>query len=202
MARYTGPKHRLARREGVNLLDKSSASLQRRLNIKPGMHGAKKSRRRLSEYGLQLREKQKAKTMYGVLERQFKRLVTQLEKQKGDTSELMLSLLETFEDMLVIPAAATTLRTAPPAIIPDPLGAGLSITRAPPTFTSTLDEIVPLISGTVIICFLARSIPLRTAPETSGAFPSPTPTFPLPSPTTVRAERLEKQLRLSEVNNL
>jgi len=101
MARYTGPKHRLARREGVNLLDKSSASLQRRLNIKPGMHGAKKSRRRLSEYGLQLREKQKAKTMYGVLERQFKRLVTQLEKQKGDTSELMLSLLETRLDNLV-----------------------------------------------------------------------------------------------------
>jgi len=101
MARYTGPKHRLARREAVNLLDKSSASLQRRLNIKPGMHGAKKSRRRLSEYGLQLREKQKAKTMYGVLERQFKRLVTQLEKQKGDTSELMLSLLETRLDNLV-----------------------------------------------------------------------------------------------------
>jgi small subunit ribosomal protein S4 len=101
MARYTGPKHRLARREGVNLLDKSSASLQRRLNIKPGMHGAKKSRRRLSEYGQQLREKQKAKTMYGVLERQFKRLVTNLEKQKGDTSELMLSLLETRLDNLV-----------------------------------------------------------------------------------------------------
>jgi len=101
MARYTGPKHRLARREGVNLLDKSSASLQRRLNIKPGMHGAKKSRRRLSEYGLQLREKQKAKTMYGVLEKQFRRLVTNLEKQKGDTSELMLSLLETRLDNLV-----------------------------------------------------------------------------------------------------
>jgi len=101
MARYTGPKHRLARREGVNLLDKSSASLQRRLNIKPGMHGAKKSRRRLSEYGQQLREKQKAKTMYGVLEKQFKRLVTNLEKQKGDTGELMLSLLETRLDNLV-----------------------------------------------------------------------------------------------------
>ncbi len=101
MARYTGPKHKLARKEGVNLLDKSSASLQRRLNIKPGMHGAKKSRRRLSEYGLQLREKQKAKTMYGVLEKQFKRLVTNLEKQKGDTGELMLSLLETRLDNVV-----------------------------------------------------------------------------------------------------
>lgn len=101
MARYIGPKHRLARREGVNLLDKSSASLQRRLNIKPGMHGSKRSRRRTSEYGLQLREKQKAKTVYGVLERQFKKMVANLEAQKGDTGELMLSLLETRLDNLV-----------------------------------------------------------------------------------------------------
>lgn len=100
MARYTGPKHKLARREGVNILDKSSSTLQRRLNVPPGIHG-KKAKRRLSEYGQQLREKQKAKAMYGVLEKQFKRLVTHLEKQKGDTSELMLSLLETRLDNLV-----------------------------------------------------------------------------------------------------
>jgi small subunit ribosomal protein S4 len=100
MARYTGPKHKLARREGVNILDKTSASLTRRLNVPPGVHG-KKMKRRLSEYGLQLREKQKAKAMYGVLEKQFKKLVTDLEKQKGDTSELMLSLLETRLDNLV-----------------------------------------------------------------------------------------------------
>jgi len=100
MARYTGPKHKLARREGVNILDKTSASLARRLNVPPGVHG-KKMKRRLSEYGLQLREKQKAKAMYGVLEKQFKKLVTDLEKQKGDTSELMLSLLETRLDNFV-----------------------------------------------------------------------------------------------------
>ncbi len=100
MARYTGPKHKLARREGVNILDKTSASLQRRLTITPGVHGMKR-KRRLSEYGQQLREKQKAKAMYGVLEKQFKRLVTHLEKQKGDTSELMLSLLETRLDNVV-----------------------------------------------------------------------------------------------------
>ncbi|MBI5044950.1 MAG: 30S ribosomal protein S4 [Candidatus Levybacteria bacterium] len=100
MARYTGPKHKLARREGVNILDKTSNSLARRLNVPPGVHG-KKPKRRLSEYGQQLREKQKAKAMYGLLEKQFKRLVTHLEKQKGDTSELMLSLLETRLDNLV-----------------------------------------------------------------------------------------------------
>lgn len=100
MARYTGPKHKLVRREGVNILDKTSASLARRLNIPPGVHG-RKGRKRLSEFGSQLREKQKAKAMYGILEKQFKRLVTELEKQKGDTGELLLSLLETRLDNIV-----------------------------------------------------------------------------------------------------
>lgn len=94
MARYTGPKHRLARKEGVNLLDKSSQSLLRRLNIPPGIHG-KKRKKRLSEYGLQLREKQKAKTTYGLLEKQFKKLVQTVQGKKGDTKELIVSLLET-----------------------------------------------------------------------------------------------------------
>jgi small subunit ribosomal protein S4 len=100
MARYTGPKHRLARREGVNILDKTSNSLMRRLNTPPGIHG-KKGKRRLSEFGQQLREKQKAKAMYGVLEKQFAKMVKTLEKQKGDTSELLLSLLETRLDNVV-----------------------------------------------------------------------------------------------------
>jgi small subunit ribosomal protein S4 len=100
MARYTGPKHKIARREGVNLLDKTSASLQRRLNIPPGVHGRKR-KRRLSEYGLQLREKQKAKAIYGMLEKQFRRLVDTVSRQKGDTEELLLSLLETRLDNVV-----------------------------------------------------------------------------------------------------
>lgn len=100
MARYTGPKHRLARREGINILDKTSKSLERRLTIPPGVHGRKR-KRRLSEYGLQLREKQKAKAIYGVLEKQFKRLVDRVSHQKGDTEELLLSLLETRLDNVV-----------------------------------------------------------------------------------------------------
>lgn len=100
MARYTGPKHRLARKEGVNLLDKSSQSLARRLSIPPGVHGSKR-KRRLSEYGLQLREKQKAKTTYGMLEKQFKNLVQTVRKQKGDTKQLILSTLETRLDNVV-----------------------------------------------------------------------------------------------------
>lgn len=100
MARYTGPKHRLARREGINILEKTSASLMRRLNTPPGVHG-KKGKRRPSEFGLQLREKQKAKAMYGLLEKQFKKLVDTVASQKGDTEELLLSLLERRLDNIV-----------------------------------------------------------------------------------------------------
>jgi small subunit ribosomal protein S4 len=100
MARYTGPKHKLARREGINILDKQSKSLLRRLNTPPGVHG-KKRKKKLSEYGLQLREKQKAKATYGILEKQFKRLVNNVAHTSGDTSELLLTLLETRLDNIV-----------------------------------------------------------------------------------------------------
>ena len=100
MARYTGPKHKLARREGVNILDKTSASLQRRLNIPPGQH-ARKRKKRLSEYGGQLREKQKAKAMYGLFEKQFKKLFRNALSQKAETGELLISLLETRLDNMV-----------------------------------------------------------------------------------------------------
>ncbi|OGH21670.1 MAG: 30S ribosomal protein S4 [Candidatus Levybacteria bacterium RIFCSPLOWO2_01_FULL_38_13] len=100
MARYTGPKHKLARREGINVLDKSSASLKRRLNIPPGAHG-KKRKRRLSEFGSQLREKQKVKATYGLLEKQFKRLINEASRKKGDTGEILMSLLETRLDNVV-----------------------------------------------------------------------------------------------------
>ena len=100
MARYTGPKHRLARREGVNVLDKTSKSLQRRLNVPPGIHGRKR-KKRLSEYGTQLREKQKAKASYGLLERQFKKLVQTVQNKKGETGEMIVALLETRLDNIV-----------------------------------------------------------------------------------------------------
>ena len=100
MARYTGPKHRLARKVGVNILDKISNSLQRRLNVPPGIHGRKR-KRRLSEYGSQMQEKQKAKMTYGLMEKQFRNLVLKVQKKKGDTGEFIVSLLETRLDNLV-----------------------------------------------------------------------------------------------------
>lgn len=98
--RYTGPKHRLARKLGVNILDKTSQSLQRRLSVPPGIHG-KKRKRRLSEFGLQMQEKQKAKLTYGLSEKQFKNLVQKVQKKKGDTQELIITLLETRLDNVV-----------------------------------------------------------------------------------------------------
>lgn len=100
MARYTKSKHKLVRRYGVNILDKTSASLQRRMNVLPGVHGAKR-KRQLSEFGLQLKEKQKAKSTYGLLEKQFKNIMDYLQKRKGDTGEQLISRLETRLDNLV-----------------------------------------------------------------------------------------------------
>jgi small subunit ribosomal protein S4 len=101
MARYTGPKHKIARREGINILEKDSASLQRRLNVPPGGIHGRKMKRRLSEYGQQLREKQKAKAIYGLLEKQFGNLVKTVGSKKGETGEMLISLLETRLDNII-----------------------------------------------------------------------------------------------------
>ena len=100
MGKYNGPKHRVARKLGVNVFEKQSASLDRRLNILPGIHG-KKGRRKSSEYGLQLREKQKLKAIYGLLEKQFRNYVTAAEKKKINTTDALIQLLETRLDNMV-----------------------------------------------------------------------------------------------------
>lgn len=94
MARYTGPKHRLARREKQNVFDKESASLMRRLNVPPGMHGSRVVRRKTSDYGLQLREKQKLKRVYGLLEGQFRGAYERAARVRGKTGEALLARLE------------------------------------------------------------------------------------------------------------
>ncbi|MBI2599861.1 30S ribosomal protein S4 [Candidatus Daviesbacteria bacterium] len=100
MARYTGPKRRLSRREGLPLFAKDAKALERKGALPPGQHGAK-MRRRTSEYGLQLREKQKAKRFYGLLEKQFKGLVQKAGKVRGATGLTLLQYLETRLDNVV-----------------------------------------------------------------------------------------------------
>ena len=99
MARYTGPKNKFARREGLDLGlktvgSKAHASLLRRLNVPPGQHGSRGRRSKLSDYGVQLREKQKVKRMYGLLERQFRRNFELAKKWRGNTGEKLLEFLE------------------------------------------------------------------------------------------------------------
>ena len=100
MARYTGPKRRLSRREGLPLFSKDIKILERKGVLPPGQHGAR-MRRRISEYGLQLREKQKAKRFYGILEKQFKGYVTAAAKVKGATGFSLLQTLEARLDNIV-----------------------------------------------------------------------------------------------------
>ncbi len=110
MARYTGPKHRLARREGVNILEKTSATLERRLNIPPGVHG-RRGRRKASEYALQLREKQQLKRSYGLLERQFRKYVEMAQKSTSSTDEVLIQLLESRLDNVVYRLGLAKSRT-------------------------------------------------------------------------------------------
>lgn len=94
MARYTGPRNKKARRLGVDLgLKSNPKSLERRLNTPPGQHG-RKGTRKVSDYGVQLAEKQKAKIIYGILEKQFKKYYTFASRDPLATGEVMLSLLE------------------------------------------------------------------------------------------------------------
>ena len=103
MARYLGPKLKLSRREGVDLSLKSARRTfesKCKHETKPGQHG-KTSGARMSDYGTQLREKQKAKRMYGILEAQFRRYFEAADRKKGNTGENLIGLLESRFDNVV-----------------------------------------------------------------------------------------------------
>ncbi|MCX7249704.1 MAG: 30S ribosomal protein S4 [Burkholderiales bacterium] len=103
MARYLGPKAKLSRREGTDLFLKSarrSIGDKAKFDSKPGQHG-RTSGARTSDYGLQLREKQKVKRMYGILEKQFRRYFEEADSRKGNTGANLLSLLESRLDNVV-----------------------------------------------------------------------------------------------------
>jgi small subunit ribosomal protein S4 len=102
MARYRGPSLRLSRREGTDLFLKSGVrAIESKCNMDspPGAQGARRGR--ISDYGLQLREKQKVRRMYGVLEKQFRNYYKKAASQKGNTGENLLSLLEKRLDNVV-----------------------------------------------------------------------------------------------------
>ncbi len=106
MARYRGAVCRLCRREGVRLHLKGERCLSGKCAIEkrpypPGEHGQRRTRRRVSDYGVQLREKQKLRRMYGILERQFRRYFAQATRRSGVTGEALLQFLERRLDNVV-----------------------------------------------------------------------------------------------------
>ena len=118
MARYTGPKVRISRRLGINVFEntKGAKALERR-PFPPGTHGRTRRRGAGSEYLLQLQEKQKAKYIYGVLERQFRKTYEEATRLQGPTGENLLRLLECRLDNVVYragwgqhPSAGSSIR--------------------------------------------------------------------------------------------
>jgi small subunit ribosomal protein S4 len=99
MARYTGPKDRLSRREAFDLF--GAGSKLTRLNVTPGMHGPKGQQGKVSQYGRQLREKQKVKRIYGLMEAQFKKYMDQALNTKGNTGDAFFALIEKRLDNVV-----------------------------------------------------------------------------------------------------
>ena len=112
MARYTGPKNKLARKIGEDLGLKTNAlKVARRLTVRPGQHGAK-SRRKTSDFGAQLKEKQKVKYIYGILEKQLRKLYVEASKNPTATGAALLSLLERRLDNVIYRLGWTGTRAA------------------------------------------------------------------------------------------
>ncbi len=109
MARYTGPKTKIARKFGEAIFGPDKVLSKK--NYPPGQHGVNK-RRKTSEYGIQLREKQKAKYTYGVLEKQFRNLFEKASRKKGITGEVLLQLLEARLDNVVFRLGIAPTRAA------------------------------------------------------------------------------------------
>jgi small subunit ribosomal protein S4 len=110
MARYRGPKSRIARKFGEPIYGPDKVFEQK--NYPPGMHGLSSKRRKVSEYGTQLKEKQKAKYTYGILEKQFRGLFKKASASKGVTGEVLLQLLEARLDNVVFRMGIAKTRAA------------------------------------------------------------------------------------------
>ena len=110
MAKYIGPKSKIARKFGEPIYGPDKAFEHK--NFPPGMHGNSKRRKKVSEYGTQLKEKQKAKYMYGVLERQFRNLFEKAHSHKGITGTVLLQLLESRLDNVVFRLGIAPSRAA------------------------------------------------------------------------------------------
>lgn len=149
MARYRGPRNKLARRFGVDLgLKTNPAKVARRLSQAPGVHGpTAKAHKKLTEYGQQLQEKQKAKIIYGVMERQFHRYYREASRRKGDTSEYLFQTLERRLDNALYRAgfAVTRAQARQFVVHGHALVNGKKVDR--PSYAVDVDDMISVIKG-------------------------------------------------------
>ena len=115
MARYRGPQTKIARKFGSTIFGSDKAFEKK--NYPPGQHGPNKRRRKVSEYGIQLKEKQKAKYIYGLLEKQFYNLFKKASSSKGITGEVFLQLLESRLDNVVFRVGISPSRASARQIV-------------------------------------------------------------------------------------
>lgn len=162
MSRYTGPKNKLARREGIDLGlktagSKSHASLLKRLRIRPGQHG-QKMRRKTSDYGRQLREKQKVREMYGILENQFRKYYDQASVTEGVTGEELLRRLERRLDNVVYRMGFAPTRTAARQLVAHGHVIVNKGTVTIPSYQVAISDIIRLRDKTIKVPLVAKML--------------------------------------------
>lgn len=141
MARYTGPVGKVSRRLNLGITEKGQRILSRR-SFPPGQHGPNARRRKMSEYGMQLMEKQKARYMYGLLERQMRRTFDRAKRQPGETGGNLFSLLERRLDNVVYRMGLATTRAQARQIVNHGHITVDGVKTDIPSFTVQIGEII------------------------------------------------------------
>lgn len=164
MARYTGPKNKLARKIGEDLgLKSNPLKVARRLSIRPGQHGSR-GRRKVSDYGIQLQEKQKVKYIYGILEKQLRRLYENASKNPTATGSALLSLLERRLDNVVYRAGWAPTRAAARQLVNHGHvlvnGGKMNI----PSYRVQVDDVLNLTDKTLKVPVVAEMLKADVAP--------------------------------------
>src|SRR3989344_6791149 len=166
MARYRGSKNKLARREGEDLSLKTTgsnahSSLLRRIKITPGVHGQKRGRKP-SDYGRQLREKQKVKRIYGVMEKQFKNYYTAAAKKKGVTGEMMLEYLERRLDNVIYRLGFVPTRASARQLVRHGHVMVGDRRVAIPSYQVSVNDVVSVKGSSITIPVVAKSLGEKT----------------------------------------
>jgi len=164
MSRYTGPQNKRARQIGEDLgLKTNSIKLSRRLGIRPGQHGAR-GRRKVSDYGIQLREKQKIRYIYGITEKQLHKLYTTASKTDLATGEQLLSLLERRLDNVVYRLGWAGTRAAARQLVSHGHVSINGRKNNIPSYSVKVEDVVSLSSKGMKIPLVAEALSAEIAP--------------------------------------